>query len=153
MLETAASRLCALPQFLAWEAGWPINSGQAGKSSHRDATVEAGLQRDWTYLVKALKITASPNYLRHDGKPVLAFRGFGDGTQPPEDPQKALRTQNWFKHNPDPDLRATIMGTIRSRWRTLGSDSRAASMWLEVYHNFDIKTASRRSRPGGTGIG
>ena len=37
----------------------------------------ASVKRDWAYLVDTLRITGSPRYLRHRGRPVLAVWGFG----------------------------------------------------------------------------
>ena len=42
------------------------------------------LKDDWVYLVDELKVTAHPNYQRHNGKPVVSIWGMGlsDGNAP-----------------------------------------------------------------------
>ena len=40
-------------------------------------TFQQVLRDDWMYLVDELKVTALPNYQRHNGKPVLSIWGMG----------------------------------------------------------------------------
>ncbi|MBI4876181.1 MAG: hypothetical protein HY822_16215, partial [Acidobacteria bacterium] len=51
------------------------------------------MREDWQYLVDELKVTAHPNYLRHNGKPVLSVWGMGleDPRHPPREPGAAKR--------------------------------------------------------------
>jgi len=41
-------------------------------SGGKEATFARQLQDDWRYLVDTVKVTAHPNYLHHQGKPVLS---------------------------------------------------------------------------------
>src|SRR6516162_2311243 len=56
------------------------------------------LKDDWIYLVDKLKITSSPNYQRHNGRPVVSVWGMGllDGDRPPANPKAAGDLIEWF---------------------------------------------------------
>ena len=93
------------------------------------------LKDDWAYLVDDLKITAHPNYQRHNGKPVLSIWGMGlnDGAaHPPADPQTARDLIEWFKH------RVTYIGGTPARWGTLTADARPDPAWAAVYAAMDV---------------
>lgn len=93
------------------------------------------LKDDWTYLADELKVTAHPNYQRHNGKPVLSVWGMGlnDGNaHPPADPKVAKELVEWFK------ARVTYMGGTPARWGTLTADSRTDPAWAEVYGSMDV---------------
>ena len=102
----------------------------------RDTVVEA-VERDWTYLVDTLRITESPQYLRHHGRPVLAIWGLGFRDRAPT-PEQAVELVDFFKNNRDERYRVTLVGGIPSRWRTLSRDSRTEEAWTDVYRSFDI---------------
>lgn len=106
-------------------------------SGHPRDTVVETVKRDWIYLVDTLRITESPRYLRHHGRPLVAIWGFGFRDRAPT-PQQAAELIEFFKHNPDPRYRVTLMGGIPSRWRTLGRDSKTEEEWSRVYRSFDI---------------
>jgi hypothetical protein len=93
------------------------------------------LKDDWTYLVDELKVTAHPNYQRHNGKPVLSVWGMGlnDGNaHPPAGPQVAKDLIEWFKS------RVTYMGGTPARWGTLTADARPDPAWADVYAAMDV---------------
>jgi hypothetical protein len=93
------------------------------------------LKDDWAYLVDDLKITAHPNYQRHNGKPVLSIWGMGlnDGAaHPPADPQTARDLIEWFKR------RVTYIGGTPSRWGALTADARPDPAWAAVYAAMDV---------------
>lgn len=96
------------------------------------ATITNTLVNDWNYLVTTMKITSSPRYLRHNGKPVVAVWGFGfDGR--PDTPQDATNTINFFK-----STGATVMGGVPTNWRTLNGDAQTNAAWAATYRSFDI---------------
>jgi hypothetical protein len=84
------------------------------------------------YLVNTMRITSSPRYVRHNGKPVVAVWGFGF-TDRPGTPQDAQTVINFFK-----SAGATVMGGVPTYWRTLNNDSQSAPAWATVYRSFDI---------------
>ncbi|MDQ6632551.1 MAG: glycoside hydrolase family 71/99-like protein [Verrucomicrobiota bacterium] len=96
------------------------------------STLVSTLTNDWSYLVNNLKITSSPRYLRHKGKPVVAIWGFGFLDRPGT-PAQAQIIINYFKA-----AGLTVMGGVPAYWRTLNSDSQTDPAWLAVYHSFDI---------------
>jgi hypothetical protein len=102
----------------------------------RDTVVEA-VKRDWVHLVDTLRITESPGYLNHRGRPLLAIWGFGFLDRSPT-PDQAADLIAFFKNNPDPRYRVTLLGGIPARWRTLTRDSQTDPKWAAVYRSFDV---------------
>ena len=99
------------------------------------------LKDDWIYLVNQLKVTAHPNYQRHNGKPVVSIWGMGlnDGNNhPPTNPQEAKDLIEWFKSGAAPQYRVTYMGGTPARWRTLTADARPDPAWAQVYAAMDV---------------
>jgi hypothetical protein len=68
---------------------------------------------------------------------VLAIWGFGflDRAATPD---QAAELIDFFKNNPNPRYRMTIVGGVPARWRTLGKDSQRDPRWARVYRSFDI---------------
>lgn len=95
------------------------------------------VQEDWRSLVDTLQLTEHPRYLRHRGLPVLAIWGFGFRDRDVT-PGQAARLIDFFKNNPDPRYRVTLVGGVPSRWRTLGSDALEDPEWAAVYRSFDV---------------
>jgi hypothetical protein len=106
-------------------------------SGHRPETLVADLERDWAHVVDGLRLTESPRYLRHDGRPVLAIWGFGF-TDRPATPQQAAELIAFFRNHPDPRYRVTLFGGIPAGWRTLTRDSQSDPAWATVYRSFDV---------------
>jgi hypothetical protein len=106
-------------------------------SGHSRETVVDAVERDWAYLVDTLRITESPQYLRHRGRPVLAIWGLGFRDRAPT-PEQAAELIDFFKNNPEQRYRVTLVGGIPARWRTLSRDSQTEEAWAQVYRSFDI---------------
>ncbi len=106
-------------------------------SGHRSATLVDDVKRDWMYLVDVLRITESPRYLHHEGRPLLAIWGFGFNDRPAT-PQQALELIAFFKENPDPRYRVTLFGGVPAGWRTSSRDSLPDPGWAQVYRSFDV---------------
>jgi len=106
-------------------------------SGHPRESLTEGVKRDWTYLVDTLRVTESPRYLHHRGRPVLAIWGFGFSDRS-FTPEQAAELIDFFKNNPDPRYRVTLMGGVPARWRTLTRDSQRDEKWARVYRSFDI---------------
>lgn len=95
------------------------------------------LKRDWKYMVDVLKVTESPAYLRHNGKPVLAIWGLGF-TEHPGTPDQAMELVDFFENNPDPKYQVTLLGGVPTWWRTLTGDSLTDPAWADYYCALDI---------------
>ena len=95
------------------------------------------LKRDWHYLVDVLKITESPQYLHHNGLPLVSFFGLGFNGQD-IDPEEAMDLIEFFQSNEEPKYRATVMGGVPSDWRTLTRDSQSDPEWANVYRSLDV---------------
>jgi hypothetical protein len=96
------------------------------------STLVSTLTNDWNFLVNTMKVTSSPRYQRHRGKPVVAIWGFGF-TDRPGTPQDALTVIAQFKA-----AGFTVMGGVPTYWRTLDHDSQTNPAWANVYRAFDI---------------
>jgi hypothetical protein len=103
--------------------------------AHAD-TMESILQKDWNYLVNDLHVTASPRYLRHNGKPVVSVWGMGlsDQSHPPSDTNAALALIHWFQNT----AHTTYIGGTPSYWRSLNRDANADPAWTGVYQAMDV---------------
>jgi len=82
-------------------------------------------------------MTESPQYLQDHGRPLLAIWGLGFRDRAPT-PEQAAELIDFFKNNPEPRYRVTLVGGIPARWRTLSRDSRTEEAWTQVYRSFDI---------------
>jgi len=104
------------------------------------ATLAQVLRDDWAYMVDELKITSHPNYLHHNGKPVLSVWGIGldEPNHPPEGPQAAKELIEWFQSKAPIKYQVTYMGGTPSRWATLTRDSRKDESWADVFKMMNV---------------
>ena len=95
-------------------------------------TLVSALTNDWNFLAEKMRLTESPNYLRHHGKPVVAVWGFGfAGRQ--DTPAQALAAIKFFKA-----AGCTVVGGVPAHWRTLKNDSQTNAAWAEAFRAFDV---------------
>ena len=106
-------------------------------SGHPRETLVRAVEHDWMYLVDTLRITESPQYLQHHGRPMLAVWGLGFRDRAAT-AEQAAELIEFFKNNPEPRYRVTLLGGIPARWRTLTRDSNTEQAWAQVYRSFDI---------------
>jgi hypothetical protein len=106
-------------------------------SGHPRDTLVEDIERDWVRLVDSLRLTESPRYLHHRGRPLLAIWGFGFLDRPAT-PDQAAELIEFFKNNRDSRYRATLLGGVPARWRTLTRDSQSDPKWAAVYRSLDI---------------
>ena len=106
-------------------------------SGHPRETLVAAIKRDWVHVVDELRLLESPRYLRHRGRPLLAIWGFGFVDRAAT-PAQAAELIEFFKNNPDPRYRVTLVGGVPARWRTLTRDSQHDPGWAGVYRAFDV---------------
>jgi len=98
------------------------------------------LQEDWQYLVDDLRVASHPNYLHHQGRPVLSIWGMGleEDRHIPPNPETARQIIEWFKTKAPKAYQVFYMGGTPSRWRTLTGDARKDPGWTEVYRMMDV---------------
>jgi hypothetical protein len=98
------------------------------------------LREDWQYLVDVLKVTSHPNYLHHNGKPVLSIWGMGleEDRHVPRDPETARQVIEWFKTKTPKPYQVTYIGGAPSHWRTLTYDCRNDPRWTDVFRMMDV---------------
>jgi hypothetical protein len=105
-------------------------------SGHPPATLVRDVEQDWTHLVDSVQLTSSDRYLRHAGRPLVAIWGLGFRDRPGT-PEQAAELIAFFRNNPEPRYRATLLGGVPAGWRTLTRDSRSEAAWGSVYRSFD----------------
>ena len=101
-------------------------------SGYPTNTLVSRLTNDWLYLVNTQKVTNSPSYLHHRGKPVVAIWGFGFNGRN-DTPQHAQQAIAWFKA-----AGCTIMGGLPTHWRTLSGDAQTNAAWASAFRSFDV---------------
>jgi hypothetical protein len=101
-------------------------------SGYPTNTLLSKLTNDWLYLVNTQRVTNSPSYLHHKGKPVVAIWGFGFSGRS-DTPAQAQQAIDWFKA-----AGCTVMGGVPSNWRTLTGDAQTNPAWSNAFRSFDI---------------
>ncbi|HWI58290.1 MAG TPA: glycoside hydrolase family 71/99-like protein, partial [Bacillota bacterium] len=101
-------------------------------SGYSTNTLVSKLTNDWLYLVNTQRVTNSPAYLRHKGKPVVAIWGFGFSGRS-DTPQHAEQAIAWFKA-----AGCTVMGGLPTNWRTLTGDAQTNAAWSSAFRSFDV---------------
>jgi uncharacterized protein (TIGR03437 family) len=105
-------------------------------SGANPTTLLRTLQQDWSYLVDMLHVTANPQYLYHDGKPVVSVWGIGlnDSRHPPNDIPSAVALIDWFRST----AQVTYIGGTPAYWRTFSNDAWTDPAWASVYRSMDV---------------
>ncbi len=94
-------------------------------------TMVEWMKDDWMHLVDDLKILESPNYLHHNGRPVLSIWGFGLSGRPGT-PAMAEEIIDWFTTAAPEKYRVTLKGGVDDKWQSHSED------WQAAYEKFDI---------------
>lgn len=95
------------------------------------------IKQDWKRAVDA-GLTKTSAYLQHNGLPVVELWGVGiPGTNRLTASQIA-ELVTFFKSNPDPKYRATLIGGMGSYWREGFGDAQPGPEWAQVYRSFDV---------------
>jgi len=113
-------------------------------SGYSTNTLVSKLTNDWLYLVNTQRVTNSPAYLHHNGKPVVAIWGFGFSGRS-DTPQHAQQAIDWFKA-----AGCTVMGGLPTHWRTLTGDAQTNPAWSNVFRSFDVVSPWSVGRYGNT---
>ena len=93
------------------------------------STFISTIENDWKNLVDTQKLTASSQYLKQGGKPIVVLWGFGFSDRPgtPSDLNSLL---NFFHNNSNPAYDAFVMGGVQNDWRTNAT-------WASTLTGFD----------------
>ena len=102
-----------------------------------DATMYAKIVKDWEYLVNTYDILNKPEYVKQNGKPVVAIWGIGfkDRGLTSATSQAII---DYFKTNAAPKYRAYVMGGVPEGWSTLSGASEMGADWTAVYNSLDM---------------
>lgn len=92
------------------------------------------IRQDWTTLRTQARVTESPAYMQHHGKPVVAIWGPGFRDRPGE-PGETAELIAWLKSSFGG---ATVIGGVPSWWRTASHDSKTDPAWAGVYRAYDV---------------
>jgi hypothetical protein len=90
------------------------------------------IENDWERLIREMDVTASPSYMRHRGKPVVALWGLGVRGRTVT-PTQAMSLIRFFREG-----NVTLLGGVGAFWRTSGADVLSDPAWQEVYRSFDV---------------
>lgn len=102
-------------------------------SGARPATFAEDCINDWKHLVDDLKITDSPNYLHHNGLPVLSLWGVNaGGSKDVITSAMWAELLQWFTVDAPEKYRVTLKAGVNNGWR---SDS---PNWQAVYDKFEF---------------
>ena len=100
-------------------------------SGANPATFVENIKNDWMHLVDNLKITESPNYLHHDGKPVLSLWGVHVGNSGNDlAASDWLELVTWLTETAPEKYRVTLKAGVSNGWRTDNAS------WQAVYDKF-----------------
>ena len=96
------------------------------------------IKQDWQALVD-FNMTSSPNYLNHNGLPIVSIWGIGFNHHGyTYTTAEAADLIDFFQNNPNPIYRATVMGGVPTYWRERINDSETEPEWQAVYESLDI---------------
>ena len=124
------------------EAHGRVFAVQYDISDYQGPSVVKDIQNDWQSLVDGMKVTDSPRYLHHRGRPLLVLRNFGkSGGKRLITPAEAAELIKWFKTDAPEKYRVTLMGALPGYWRTQGSDVKPDPGWPAVFRSFDVVSA------------
>ena len=115
---------------------WAVMYDVSGANENGN-NVAALLERDWKYLVDTQKILESPQYLHHNGLPVIAIWGLGFADRPGT-PAEARQILDFFQNNPDPKYRAVVLGGVPIFWRERQGIAHTDPAWDDYYCALDI---------------
>lgn len=96
------------------------------------------LEADWMHMVDDLGITASPRYLHHRNKPLVAIWGLGFSSYNLVTATQAAQLISWFQRDAPAKYQATVMGGVPEGWRTLTGSSQTDPAWANVYRSLDV---------------
>jgi hypothetical protein len=99
--------------------------------------VTQDIERDWHHLTADLRVTASSQYIRERGKPVLEIWGFGFLDRPGR-PEEVSALQANLERGEGGLEAVTLIGGVPPEWRTLDGSSKREHAWAPVYRQFDI---------------
>jgi hypothetical protein len=95
------------------------------------------IKTDWMYLVDNLKITESPRYLHHHGKPLVSVWGWTSEGRPGTAAQ-AMELINWFKKDAPAKYQATFMGGVNGSTKDADHWSLLPEPWASAFRSMDI---------------
>ncbi len=99
-------------------------------SGGNPATLAENIIDDWKHLVDDLKITESPNYLHHNGRPVLSIWGLGHREE--FSAESAREIIQWLSKDAPEKYLVTLKGGIDNRWQSHSAE------WQAIYESFDV---------------
>ena len=100
-------------------------------SGGRNLDLVEFIKKDWMHLVDDLKITESPNYIHHNGRPVLSIWGFGFKDRPGT-PEMAEELIRWLTVDAPEKYLVTLKAGVNNNWQKQSAE------WQAVYKKFDI---------------
>jgi len=102
-------------------------------SGGKPESFDEDVKKDWMHLVDDLKITESPNYLHHNGKPVLSLWGVHAGNSKDDLPvEKWAALVEWLTVGAEEKYQVTLKAGVGNDWKL------DTKVWQDVYDAFDF---------------
>ena len=88
------------------------------------------IKSDWMHLVDELGVTGSDRYLNHRGKPLVALWGYT--VRDPATVDQLVEMIDFFKNNPDPRYRASLLLGVAWDWYDESPD------WINAFRDVEV---------------
>lgn len=88
------------------------------------------IKADWMHLVDDLEVTESDRYLNHRDRPLVALWGYTVREEATVD--QLVELIDWFKNNPDPKYRASLLLGVAWDWYDQTSD------WMNAFQDVEV---------------
>lgn len=102
-----------------------------------DGNLYSKLINDWEYLVDTYNMTQTNEYVKQNGKPVIAIWGIGFNNRG-LNPATFTQIIDYFQNSAPAQYQAYVVGGVPGEWRTLSGDSENDPAWANVYHSLDM---------------
>ena len=88
------------------------------------------IKEDWMHLVDDIGVTGTDRYLNHRGLPLVALWGYTVREEATVD--QLVELIDWFKNNPDPKYRASLLLGVAWNWYD------QSTTWLNAFRDVEV---------------
>ncbi len=88
------------------------------------------IKADWMHLVDDINVTGTDRYLNHRGLPLVALWGYTVRDEATVD--QLVELIDWFKNNPDPKYRASLLLGVAWNWYN------QSNTWMNAFRDVEV---------------
>ncbi len=88
------------------------------------------IKEDWMHLVDDIEVTGTDRYLNHRGLPLVALWGYTVREEATVD--QLVELIDWFKNNPNPNYRASLLLGVAWNWYD------QSSSWMNAFRDVEV---------------